>query len=62
MLSDLILWLQGKKTYVIMLVGVIVNGLWVMGYLDDKTVIAIDSILGFLGLGSIRAGISKGAK
>ena len=62
MLSDLILWLQGKKTYVIMLVGVIVNGLWVMGYLDDKTLIAIDSILGFLGLGSIRAGISKGVK
>jgi len=45
-----------------MVVGVVVNGLWVMGYVDDKTLIAIDSVLGFLGLGSIRAGISKGMK
>lgn len=51
--------LQGKKTYIIMAVGVIVNGLYVMGYIDDKVVAAIDGVLMFLGLGSVRAGISK---
>ena len=55
-------WLKGKKTYIVMIVGVLVNGAFAMGYLDDKTVAAIDGALMFLGMGSIRAGISKGAK
>ena len=53
-------WLKGKKTYIVMFVGVLVNGAYAMGYLDKATVEAIDGVLIFLGLGTIRAGISKG--
>ena len=52
-------FLKGRKTYIVMAVGVIVNGLIVMGYLDVQYIGIINSILGFLGLGAIRAGISK---
>jgi len=53
-------WLSGKKTYIIVALGVIVNGLWAMGLIDEETVKVVDGILLFTGLGTVRAGISKG--
>src|SRR3990167_11329993 len=35
MLDNLKTWLAGKKTYVIAIVGVVVNGLFAMGYIDE---------------------------
>lgn len=54
-------FLSGYKTYIIMVVGVLVNGAIAMGYLDPKYFEIVNSILGFLGLGAIRDGI-KNAK
>lgn len=51
--------LQGKKTYIVAAVGVIVNGLIAMGYIPESVLLPINSVLGFLGLGSLRSGISK---
>lgn len=62
MLSDIFTWLQGKKTYIVMIMGVLVNGAFAMDLIDDKTVLFVDGLLTFFGMGSIRAGISKGAK
>ena len=53
-------WLSGKKTYIIVVLGVIINGLWAMGLIDEETVKIVDGILLFTGLGTVRAGISKG--
>src|SRR3990167_9401204 len=52
-------WLAGKKTYIVVAIGVLVNGAYAMGLLDDKQVIVIDGFLGLLGLGTIRAGIAR---
>jgi len=51
--------LKGYKTYIIAGVAVIVNGLIAMGYIDESIRATINSILGFLGLGTLRAGIKK---
>ena len=51
-------WLKGKKTYIVIVVGVIVNGLVAMGYIPAEHIGLINSVLGFLGLGAIRAGVA----
>lgn len=53
-------YLKGKKTYIVAIVGIIVNGAYAMGYVSEEWVKAIDGALLFLGLGTIRAGIAKG--
>ena len=60
-LSKIIVFLQGKKTYVIAFVTAIFNfgitvGWWTP---DNQLWVAINLILGALGLGALRAGISK---
>lgn len=52
-------WLKGKKAYITAAVGVVVNGAYAMGIIDEGTVKAIDGILIFLLGASLRAGISK---
>ena len=52
-------WLQGKKTYIVVIVGVLVNGLHAMGYITEEHIKIINYILGFLGIGAVRSGISK---
>lgn len=52
-------WLKGKKTYIVVAVGVIVNGLISMGYIDESMREVVNSILAFLGLGTLRAGVEK---
>ena len=51
-------FLKGKKTYLIVFVGVIFNGLYAMGYVPESIVPAVNVVLGFLGLGALRAGVS----
>jgi len=51
-------FLAGYKTYLVVIVGVIVNGLVVMGIVPAEYIGIINTILGFLGLGAIRAGIA----
>ena len=49
--------LKGYKTYFVVIVGVIVNGMIAMGYIPTEYLVTINSILGFLGLGALRAGV-----
>jgi len=48
---------KGKKTYIVMIVGVLVNGAVAMGYIPAEYFGLVNSILGFLGLGALRAGV-----
>ena len=59
MLSKLEEFLKGKKTYLVMAAGVIVNGMFAMGIIPMDYLEISNTVLGFLGLGSIRAGIAK---
>jgi hypothetical protein len=63
-MAGLMEWLQGKKTYIIMIVGFIFNlgilaGWWEMG---SQVWQLIDTVLAFFGLGTIRSGIKTEAK
>jgi hypothetical protein len=54
-------WLQGKKTYLIMIIGFVFNlglltGWWTM---DNSVWSFIDGILVFLGIGGIRSGVKS---
>lgn len=51
-------FLKGKKTYLVMGVGIVVNGMYVMGYIHPESLPAVNSILGFLGLGALRSSIN----
>jgi len=51
---------KGYKAYIVAIVGVLVNGAIAMGYIPSEYLATINSILGFLGLGALRAGIAKG--
>ena len=54
-------YLQGKKSYIVAAAGILWTGaqLWT-GAIDQNT--AVDAILGFLGIGTLRHGISTSAK
>ncbi len=52
-------FLKGKKTYIIMALGVILNGCVAMGYINPDLLPTINSVLGFLGLGALRLGVEK---
>jgi len=51
--------LKGYKAYIVMILGVIFNGLVASGYVDEALRPTINSILAFIGLGALRAGIKK---
>ena len=51
--------LKGYKTYLVVAIGVIANGLAVMGYIPEAYMPLVNSILGFLGLGALRAGVNN---
>lgn len=62
-MQGIIAWLQGKKTYIIMVLAFVFNlgvtaGWWT---LDNQVWELINIILGFLGLGAIRAGMKTEA-
>ena len=50
-------WLKGKKTYIVVALGVILNGLNAMGYIQAEFLPMINTILGFLGIAALRAGV-----
>jgi len=52
-------FLDGKKTYLIGLVGLCVVGANLVGFLDAETANTLLGLLGFGGLISLRAGVSK---
>jgi len=52
-------WLKGKKTYFVVAVGVIANGLFAMGLIPAEWLPYVNTILGFLGLAALRAGVQK---
>ena len=51
--------LKGWKTYIVMIIGILANGAVAMGYIPEAYLGTINSILGFLGLGTLRAGVAK---
>lgn len=51
--------LKGYKTYIVMAIGVIVNGSAAMGLIPAEWIPAVNSVLAFLGLGALRAGVEK---
>ena len=51
--------LQGRKTYIVVIVAIIFNTLVQYGYVDPSYVQYVNIILSALGLGALRAGISR---
>lgn len=51
--------MKGWKTYAVVAIGVIYNGLVASGIIDDNYRDIINSILAFLGLGTLRNAIPK---
>ena len=49
--------LKGYKTYLVVILGVIFNGLVASGFIDESLRPTINTILGFLGLGALRAAV-----
>ena len=52
-------WLIGYRTYIIAAVGVVLNGLHVVAPQLSLPINEINDVLGFLGLGTVRAAIKK---
>jgi len=50
--------LKGWKTYIVVIVGILVNGAYAMGYIPVEAMGIVNTILGFLGLGALRAGVA----
>jgi len=50
--------LKGWKTYIVVALAVIFNGCVSLGYLDESLRPTVNTVLGFLGLGALRAGVA----
>ena len=51
--------LKGWKTYIVVAIGVIFNGLVASGIIDEGLRPTVNTILGFLGLGALRNALPK---
>ena len=51
--------LEGKKTYIIVIVAIVFNTLVQYGVVDPTYTEFVNIVLGALGLGTLRAGINK---
>jgi hypothetical protein len=58
-MNKLLAYLQGKKTYIIIVVAIVFNTLVQLGYVDASYVEYVNIVLAALGLGALRAGVSK---
>jgi hypothetical protein len=58
-MNKVIGFLQGKKTYIVIIVAIVFNTLVQLGYLQPNNVEYVNIILAALGLGALRAGVSK---
>ena len=54
--------LKGWKTYIVVIVGVLVNGAFAMGYIPEAMLPIINTVLGFLGIAALRSGIASTGK
>lgn len=52
-------WLEGKKTYIIAAIAVLLNFCVYMNWLTVDQLAQINAILGFLGLAAFRAGVKR---
>lgn len=52
-------FLSGWKTYIVVGIGIIFNGLVAAGYIDEGLRGTVNTILGFLGLGAMRDAVNK---
>lgn len=53
--------MNGWKTYLAALLGILVVGAQAQGYIGEETARLIAEVLAFLGLAGLRHGIDKGA-
>ena len=51
--------LSGYKTYIVMAIGILVNGMYSMDMIDAEMVKGMNSLLVFLGLGAVRSALNK---
>lgn len=51
--------LKGVRTYIVVILGIIFNGLVASGYIDESLRPTVNSVLAFIGLGTLRASIPK---
>jgi len=58
-MNKVLSYLQGKKTYIIIIVAIVFNTLVQLGYVDASYVEYVNIVLAALGLGALRAGVSK---
>lgn len=47
------------KTYLCVIIGLLVEGAGAVGYLTAEQVRSVQAVLGFLGLAALRAGVAK---
>lgn len=59
MIGNIINWFSGKKTYIIALIGAVLNFAVVMNWITVDQVAEINALLLALGLGALRAGVNK---
>ena len=53
--------MKGKRTYIVAVLMVLLNGVLAMGWITQEQFLAIQGILAGLGLASLRSGIANGA-
>ena len=51
--------MKGFKTYLVVILGVIFNGLVASGYVDESLRTTVNSVLMFLGIGAMRNALPK---
>ena len=59
MLKNILNSLRGRRTYIVVIVAIIFNTLVQYGYVDPSYAQYVNIVLSALGLGALRAGISK---
>ena len=59
MLSKLVNFLSGKKTYIIVIIGAVLNVAVALELVTPDNLEQINAVLLALGLGALRAGVSK---
>ena len=61
---NIIEWLQGKKTYIVLVVAFVFNVGVAAGWwgLESELWAVINAILGFLGLGALKSAVKKTGK
>ena len=59
MLTKVLNYFSGKKSYITALLLVVLSGLLAQGYIDEKTYQVAITVLGALGLYSLRSAVTR---